>query len=707
MGQAEVKEYTQRAAQLRSEGRLEESVLAARKATTLDADDANAWWQLALAQGAKDGGDVAIPALQKVTELAPDFVGGWNELGRTHFRAKRRAEALEAYERALEADALHISSMRMVAYLLKGSEAVGVPARRLALLREVFEKDELDAEDTFDLAYLLGDAGETAEAVKVYERYTSLHEGKAAFYNLALGYRTLDRDADALDALEAARASGYESEKLTTVLSALQKRLLALRQQVLTRRQPYLPQAEWFRHYINPFTLLNVEPEDIEANPKALQKAKQALLREIELEDGKVDWLPGLSIDKSTVMARLAELDNANAWLAHKAVFQNWALNEFLMRGDLRHFLINEDGSTDATLPYLLDAEILEHIGPKFAAQYAEVLSLAVEQADLVTVECLMDGRRWVTPVQQEACFESTRRLLNRLSEPLMKVVDVAAKRPVTRAEIDRAFNHASLGSLLALLPIEFYEAHSAVGVALRGLAVSFYNRELDAEGAKAILAMGRACAHKSPVLAHQMEADEKTLDGFIAEEKSKEAHLTFKDREASITKAGVVYGKQKLAPDDIAGVRWGLVQTSAQPPTYRLTVAFQARRGQDIVVSWTTSSNLEEQKKFWGNLVDATMSFIMDAVTENFQAVINQEQRTQVGPLLVFKDGVELTAKGWFSDKTIRVPWARLSSTLANGSVVLRDTENHKATADLPLESTYNAILLHIMANRKEHASS
>ena len=55
-------------------------------------------------------------------------------------------------------------------------------------------------------------------------------------------------------------------------------------------------------------------------------------------------------------------------------------------------------------------------------------------------------------------------------------------------------------------------------------MTVSYYNREHDAEGAKAILALGRACAKKSPILAHQMLADEKTLDGFIAEEESKEA---------------------------------------------------------------------------------------------------------------------------------------------------------------------------------------
>lgn len=704
MESAEAKEYTQRAARLRSEGRLEEAVLAARKATTLDPDDANAWWQLALSLRETD--EAVISALEKVTELAPDFAPGWNSLGRAYLGAKRRSEALAAYEQGLGADGANIQSMRMVAYLLKGSPDEDAPARRLALLREVFQKDELDEEDTFDLAYLLGEARETAEAVTVYEHYTRVHGGEVAFYNLALGYRTLGRDADALDALCTAHGKGYLSENLTKVSDSVQAKLLALRKEVLKRPQPYLPQTEWFRHYVNPFTLLNVEPADIADNPKALQKAKQALLREIELEDGKVDWLPGLVIDKSTAMARLTELDNEEGWQTHEAVFKNRALNEFIMRGSLEHFLIDADGwSFSPTLPHLLDVGVLERIGPKFAAQYADVLTRAVEQSDLVVVECLMDGRRWVTPAQQDACFESTKRLLKRLSEPLMKVAETADKRPITRAEVERGFNEGSLGRLLALLPVDFYEAHSVVGIALRGLSVSYYNHTHDAEGAKAILAMGRECAQKSPVLAHQMEADERTLDEFIAEEKKNEAHLSFKDRNVSITKSGVVYGSQKLAPTDIIGVRWGLVQTAARPPTHRFTVGFQARRGEDIVVTWTTSSNLEEQQKFWGNLVDATTSYVLDAVATTFQKQLDNGEHTRVGPLEVRKTGVVLTAKGWFSDKQVLVPWSSLSSTLVNGSVVLRDVTNHKATAELPVESTYNAFLLHILANRKDSA--
>lgn len=707
MSATEAREFIKRAATLRSEGRVDEAILAARRATALAPQTANAWWQLALATQKKEGNEACAPLLLKVVELAPSFAPGWHELGRVHHDAGRMDLAIQAYECALLADPESYRSMRMLAFALKDSEEDGAAQRRLALLRGLFERDKLDAEDTFDLAYLLGEAKETAEAVKVYETYTRENEAAAALYNLALGYIALGRDADALDALETARRTGYDADDLNTIQGTLRQRLLRLRERVLRNPQPYLQKAEWFQHYVNPFTLLNVEPGDVADNAKALQKAKQALLREIELEDGKLEWLPGLVIDKSAAMAKLTELDNEEARRAHQLVFENGALADFLMRGSLEHFLVREDGSSDATLPHLIDAAVLRRIGSSFAAQYDQVLSRAVEQEDLHAVECLLDGRRWVLPSQQDACSESTRRLLTRVREPLLKLASEREARPFTRAEVDQAFGHGSLGELLTHLPVEYYEAHSEVGGALRGLAVAFYNRELDAEGAKAILAMGRVCAQKSPALAHQLEADEKTLDGFIEEEKSKEARLSFSNKDLAITKAGVVYGNHKLAPADIIGVRWGLVQTSLHPPTARHSIAFQARRGPDIEVSWTTSSNLEEQAKFWSGLVDATFTFILGSVAEEFQKQLDSGELTKVGPVVVRKDGVVLTAKGWFSDKQVLVPWQQLSATLTNGSVVLRDTANAKATATLPLETTYNAIVLHIIANRKESASS
>lgn len=694
-------DYVSRATSLRQDGRLEEALLAARKATSLAPDDANAWWQLALAMQEHQGLDSAKHSLERVTELAPGFEGGWHELGRCHHVGGRLEEAVAAYEAALSVEPEYMPTLRMLSYALKQLDPKGTQARRLSMLRLVYLNGKLDAEDTFDLAYLLGEAKEYAEAASIYERYTQENTSQVAYFNLALCYRRMDRDLDALDALFTAKRAGYDDEGLDTVLEAVQTKLTALRTRVLLSPRTKLPQDEWFQHYVNPYNLLDTDPSVVDDNPKAFLKAKQALLREIELEEGKVAWMPGLTIDKSAALALLAELEAPDGQAAHGAVFYADGINQFLCTGSLEHFLIPEDGRSDLCLPYEQAESTLKHIGPKFAAQFDKVLSLAAEEGDLAVVECLVDGRRWVLPVDQEACWAGAKRVMTRKCEPLMK--RSKSDMPVDITEVKRVFEQGRLGQLLALLPVEFHEAHSSVGVALRSLSVSFYNRELDAEGAKAFLELGRSCADKSPALAHQFAEDLKTLDGFIKEEKAKETFLTFGDTSLSITKAGVVYGNRRLGAKDIAGLRWGLVVTVERPRTTRHTIAFEAVHGPDLEVTWTTSSDLDKQKDFWSRLVDAAFEYLLPSVMETFQNRLDQRELTRVGGLLVAKNGVELTAKGWFFDKQVLVEWHNLRSTISNGSVVLVDISNPKATASLPIEQTYNAILLHLMANRKK----
>lgn len=708
MDETEVNEYIQRAARLRSEGRLEESVEAAYKATTLGCDDANAWWQLALSLGTKYGPEPVRDALEWVTALAPHFAAGWCELGRVNHEDDRLYDAIAAYEEALGADGQHVDSMCGLACALKGLGDENSIRRRLELLRAVQHCHKLNRDDLFDLAYLLGGAQEHAESARTYEAYTREHGGQTAFFYLALAYRRLGRDADALDALETARRSGYQDDRLLKVSDDVRTKLRDLRQRVLKDTQPYLPQKDWHQHYVNPFSLLNVErPEEVFETRTALQVSQRALLQEIHLEEGKVDWMPGLVLDRSAAMAILNELKDDAAREAHRLVFEDKALADFLTSGHLAHFLIQDEEPEEVVLPYLLEPSILRVVGPKFAAQYNKVLSKAVGRGDVDVVECLLDGRRWVLPDQEDSCFEGTKRVLVGVCEPLVKLTRAADKRTVTRNEIESALSQGRLGQVLVHLPIEFHETHSAVGRALRELAMSYFNREHDATEALAILKLGKVCAEMSPALAHQFSVDEKALNDIIAEERTKEAHLTFGQKILSITKSGIVYGDQRMVPADVVGVRWGLAHAAELPNAIRHTLAFQNRRGPDIVVTWTTSNNLDAQRKHWESLVEATLNFVVADVVASLQRQLDDRAATRVGPVEVVKDGVIFDVTGWLSTQRVLAAWRNLESRIVNGALVLRDISNSKAVAEMALETTYNAIVLHMLASRKESASS
>lgn len=707
MGESEVGQYTERIRKLRSEGRLEEAILVARKATQLDEYDANVWWLLAVSLRDRDDLKAALHALRKVTELAPGFPPGWCELGKALQEAGRTEEAIEAYEESLNLDAEHVPSLRMLASALRGRNDAPTLRRRLALLSKVQELNApLDKLEQFDFAYLLGEAKNYAQAARAYEAYTRQYIDAGAYFNLALAYEQLGRNADAYDALTQAQRIDPQREKINTTTYRIAAKLRTVRESVLQLPQPYLPEDDWYEHYINPFALLNVTPSDVR-EPKARQKAKQALLREIDLEEGKVSWMPGLVLDKSNALAQLEVLDDEEAYEAHELVFDYKYLRDFLERGGLGHFLIQENGVRLVTLPHEIDPPVLRVIGPSFALQYSKVLTRAFERGEIDVVKCLLDGRRVVLPEQEEQCYEGSRRVLERFREPLTELVSQARQRVVTRKEVQAAMGEGALWRLVRMLPMEFHETYFAVGRALRELAVLHYNHEQDAREARAILHMAKDCAEKLPSLAHQLAEDEKWLSNAIAEERSKEAHLQFGQTKLDITKAGVVHGGKTFAAADIDAVRWGLAQTSTGPNTVRHTIAFRHRDGQEIVVSWTTSQNLEQQTEHWHALVNASLHFVVPALLADMMKRLGTGQSLRVGPLDVVRDGVIFDVPGWFSTKRVLTPWVNLQARLANGQVLLQDARSSKARASLPLETTYNAVVLHMLASTKESSGS
>lgn len=704
MDKVEVNEFTQRASQLRFEGRLEESLVAARRATTHGPDDANAWWQLALTLRRMHDNDRALSALVRVTELAPGFAAGWCELGLVHQATGHMDEAIANYEVALTADSEHTPSMRMLARALKGTKDAAAARRRLELLRALWASNELTEDGLFDLAFLLAEQDEPAEAARVYQAYTLQYDGPGAYFNLALVYQRLGRDADALDAFDTALFNGLETSELSRLGNDVQAKLRALADRIARKPAPLLGQDEWYQHYVNPFALLNVDTmEALSEQPKALQKARQAVLREIELEDGRLAWMPGLVLDKSTALSKLDELNDPDAWEAHRLVFEDKALCGFLSRGELAHFLGRTDASAQPVMPHQLDVSTLRVVGPAFAAQYNRILTRAIEQGDVDAVECLFKGRCWVAPEHAERCFEGAKRALERLRAPLIALDDEAEQRTVSLAEVKRALDAGSLGGFLPHLPIEFHATHNAVGRALRGLAISHFGRENDATHALDILKLAKVCAGKLPALGHLVAADEKTLNDIIAEERSKEASMTVGQRTVEITRTGVTQGASQLAAASIVGLRWGMTSTSATPATMRHTVGFQGRNGGDIVVTWTTSNNLEHQRTLWCSLVDAACHFLVGGVLAWFGEQIERGHSQHVGEVEVVRDGVIMDEKGWIFTKRITVPWHQLTSKLFNGSLVLGSRANPKASADLPLETTWNAVVLHLYALKKE----
>ncbi len=698
---AEARLYIKKATELRNEGRIEEALLSAKKAITLDPEDANAWWQVALCQELKDGLAPSIKALEKTVEFAPYFTEGWCQLGLAYKKISMLDKAIECYDRALEGDDSHVRTLKLLDIALKDRDYAQDKISRLKILASLHELGELDARTSFDYAFLLSEQKDYLASIKIYEINTQISDNPTGSYNnLGYNYERLGRDLDSIDAFRKAASLDESYELPKNNIGKVLPRLLNLRERSL-KKSPYLEQSSWFKHYINPFELLGIEdPYEVDGDAKALQKYKQALYREIELEDGKVDWMPGLIADKSTAMSICEQLSDHILFEYHKAIFENKALCGFLSRGALDHFLVDPDPENTVTLPHDLDRDMLAWLGGRFSEQFNLVFSKSIENGDLEVIECMLDGRRWVLPENEDRCFEGARRAIERMVEPLEKLAKAASEKMNVRlTDVQNALSVKRFNQILHLLPAEFTETHSLVYGALRSISISIYNSQSDAEAAKAIIELGRFAIEKSPVIAHQFREDTKILEEKIQEEKAKEAHLTFGNKSLDITKAGVSYGGRNISKNDLTAARWGMVITSNSPRTVRFSIAFKDRFDNDISVSWS-SSQIEEQKKLWTSLVDATINYLFDDLIVNFKKRLNSGVKTMVGPLMVTSSGVEFEVDGWFSKKKIFCPWNRLNTELENGSLIVKHLSERKATASLPLETVDNALVLHFLAS-------
>jgi hypothetical protein len=357
-------------------------------------------------------------------------------------------------------------------------------------------------------------------------------------------------------------------------------------------------------------------------------------------------------------------------------------------------------GTLTVILPHEIDKEMLGWVGEIFSEQFSLVLSKAIENGDIEVIKCMLHGRRWVLPEQEDRCFEGARRAIDRMVEPLKKLAMAASEKTnVRHTDVQDALSFKKLNQIVELLPAEFTETHSLVYGALRTISISIYNSRSDAEAAKAIIELGRFAAEKSLVIAHQFKEDTKTLDERIKKEKANEAHLTFGRKSFDITKAGVSYDGKTILKSDLAAARWGMVVTSNSPRTVRFSIAFKDRFDNDIEISWS-SWQVEVQRIQWERLVDATVHYLLDDLVANFKMRLEAGLRTMVGPLLVTSSGVEFEFDGWFSKKKSFCPWSRLSTEIDNGLLIVKDPANKKINASLPLETVDNAFVLHLLAS-------
>ena len=684
---------------LRTEKKYAEAILAAREATRASPDNADAWWQLGLATEFGQGLGKALAAFEKTTELAPHFGSGWLRLGMAQVAVGTEDAAKVSLHLAFELDPDLELALDKLADL---SEQSNDAAEELWALEHLAERNNLSSYQCNRLGILYHNRSAHALAIHFYRRCAKEADDPAGWINLglALADPAVSQDADAIDVLRHGQLLYPDRDRFKTLLDSLLPKALKLSEYVRARETTVLSADEQYQHYVSPIELLNLDNEQIDAlGPKEIQRAKRRLLQEIDLEDGKLSWMQGLTIDRSRALALSEEIaSNQNFLHHHVRVYRDKRLLEFLSRGALDHFLVTAyDDHREAQEAFEDNQDsFAEWLSPIFAAQYSLVLSKMANQTDLRMVECLLDGRRWVGPQHDEECFEATKRIIDRLIEGLDETRRLAESEKAEPPQIEAALAKGGLGILLEMLPNHFNEELSKTFHFIRGVSIDTNNEHDDPELAISILEIGRSLAMKSANLRQSFEEDLKKLQDLKAEADKQSAKLIMGGKPLEITKDGAKFGERFIPAHEVTSLRWGAIANAGgRPGMAKYVVVVGADRGPEINIEWTTQET-KEQDDYFNQLTYASLLHLMTPCIENLQKELDAGQRIRIGCTVATKAGLEIKIKGFFFEKNHVIDWSVISTEMKYGVLTFSDPSNRKAKVDMSMIDTDNAVTLH-----------
>jgi tetratricopeptide (TPR) repeat protein len=618
-------------------------------------------------------------------------------------------KAIECWETAIDLDPERHDSLVSLVDACQARERDGDDERVFKALQALEALGRVPGHhyNTLGIAYY--NRKQHQRAIRCYKNYAIYDDGPIGYYNLALAYNSPEvrQPADAVDALRKAIARDPSYEKAQQMLGRVVPGQVALAARVWQRHEESaLAQDQWYSNYVNPYELLQLaeDGEVQEADAKAIQKAKKILLQEIELEEGVVSWVPGLRIDRSRALRLVEEIVQSDTATFHQTVAEWPHLNLFLSRGQIDLFMVNEKFDTANKIFDLLHdfPDFAAWASPIFAAQFNLVFSKALEARGADLVELLSSGRRFVLSQDEEYCFEGAQRQVKRLLEPLEAAAKAAKSTPPTVAAVRAALAKGGLDKILAVLPQALQSMQLDAASMIRSISIAANNDHGDADLAKEILQVGRAFAGRSPSLQHQMNEDAKALDELIKQRSEDEAHVTQKGVNFSITRKGATFGPKHIAAADVRSARWGMVyKRLGDSLGIDFSIVLRSVT-ETLTLSWTSYTDLEEQKRLFRNLSNAVMTYLMPTILERMDKDMDDGRSVQVGEAVVNAQGVTFTIKGWFSDKTEVCPWRRVKVELENGDVILTDATNSKAKITLPAAQVDNAFPLFFLAKSR-----
>lgn len=471
--------------------------------------------------------------------------------------------------------------------------------------------------------------------------------------------------------------------------------------------------------YVNPYTLFNVpgifglvEVFDWFHRPKrweeilgSLNRSKRALKAELELNDGRLSWLPELIITEAVMHRVLSELDDDGWHPHHWVIFRLPLLNRFLMHGEPAYFF------SPAEAPYPIVAELLgantaeaghpefmAFLGPYFGGRWGQAIKQALDKEDYEKTRALFSSSPPVRAADLDEALEPVRRHFARRRETLKTVAEAieAGKGTPPDPRLSLAGREARL---LNVLPSSLgSKIREDMGYAYRNISVAQANHRSDYIASEQALKAAESF-HVSVTLQQRLAEDGTAIAGLLrrdAEAKFRLQQQTlcltltnwFRKRSLAITPERFSWGEESLAAEDMDGVRYGITIHYTNGARTSVDTLLALRGGNGVIVSTTWLG-----EDYFSQAARSVLALYARHIVPKVVALI-EKGGYEIGHLRLTKEGVAFKS-GLIFTKPQFIPWREVVTIFGAGAVELHSRFNLKVRTSVNCREYWNACLL------------
>jgi len=654
-------------------------------------------------------------AFEQCTAVAPENGAAWTNLGLCHRNLEDWQEGLAAYETATEVAPSMINAWKGLAIC---AEKLNNKAQRISACEVLVEllPDDSYWRNELGRAHLSsgGSSGEW-RALAAFLESSRLDNDPCHPSNAALVYRRLNKWLDAADAYREAlhRKPGYApSEK---GLEEIKQRLEKLSAKVRDFAANLPPCKQPYERYLNPFEVLAVNGRLVEMpDGSALRKLKQRVIQQIQLNDGRADWLEGAEIGESRVRQILDDLDDESGmkprW--HWIIYECPELNRFLSHGDPLYFAFFTAplaAPPQVRPPYWQmrdktcgEEDFFAFIHSPFLANFEALLAQALDLNDSELVQALSSGRlpavdafdyfrranKWM-----EAKAAEIKGYLEGLGTP--KGINWWKQTPDPMAWFSVPLANA--------LPDECKAGRTELGRALRSLGIDLHNEHgLTDQALKATGVASQLLVEEG--LADQLKKDKAELERILNERKKQEAEqakwnkkIQIRSDEFEVNKDFVRYNSVKIPADEITGLKFGIfrqIVNGIASSSYLIDIR---GRGTSISTECKRVFRSEDQAHadFTAILEAVFHQLIPGFVFKLAELITSGKGTVQIGPLLLTQHGVQCETGSLWWKKQLTIPYAALSFSDHQGHVHVSAKQPEAVSFSMDRRAVWNAVIV------------